>query len=133
MPKLTQEEARKEWLKDLRSGEFVQGQGSLSHDNKYCCIGVACETMIRCEGEEALIRALPEHPEEEVTDYGAVAEDSVAPPELMSWLGLRTANGMYDDEGYEPNSLIAENDNHDKSFVQIAEIIESEPEGLFDV
>lgn len=32
------------WLKDLRSGEYKQGQNRLLKDNRYCCLGVACKT-----------------------------------------------------------------------------------------
>ena len=49
---ITREKFVKEWVKDLRSGKFVQSRNELStelsKDGKckygYCCLGVACET-----------------------------------------------------------------------------------------
>src|SRR3990167_9170550 len=34
----------RQWHADLLSGEFQQGQGCLKNDNKYCCLGVLCES-----------------------------------------------------------------------------------------
>ena len=36
-PRLT-----KKWIEALRSGQYVQGQGSLRYYDKYCCLGVLC-------------------------------------------------------------------------------------------
>lgn len=33
------------WLKALRSGEYVQGEGSLLSREGYCCLGVACASV----------------------------------------------------------------------------------------
>ena len=35
------------WLKALRSGKFVQGQGALRNSNGHCCLGVLCELQGR--------------------------------------------------------------------------------------
>lgn len=32
---------KKKWVKALRSGEYIQGNGTLFYDDKYCCLGVA--------------------------------------------------------------------------------------------
>lgn len=38
----------KEWVADLRSGKFKQGEGQLvTPEGSYCCLGVACETAVR--------------------------------------------------------------------------------------
>ena len=39
MKKLTKQQFD-QWLKDLRSGKFKQGRGSLRSRDKYCCLGV---------------------------------------------------------------------------------------------
>jgi hypothetical protein len=31
---------KKKWIEALRSGEYEQTHGQLSHDNKFCCLGV---------------------------------------------------------------------------------------------
>jgi hypothetical protein len=33
---------RDEWVQALRSGEFIQGQGTLDQNGKQCCLGVKC-------------------------------------------------------------------------------------------
>jgi len=126
MPKLTPQEARAEWVKDLRSGKFEQGKGGLCNGGKYCCLGVACSTMRRCEGEEALA----EHPSDGIDYtgmlYGSEKTGGIAPDELLSWLGLSTCVG-----GYNYGNLVTLNDYASKDFDEIATLIESSPEGLF--
>lgn len=34
----------REWIRDLRSGQFAQGRGFLKFEGRYCPLGVACET-----------------------------------------------------------------------------------------
>lgn len=34
---------QRQWLDDLRSGEFPQGQAKMKRNGKYCCMGVAAE------------------------------------------------------------------------------------------
>ena len=34
---------RKKWVAALRSGKFKQGKKQLKANNKFCCLGVACE------------------------------------------------------------------------------------------
>lgn len=55
--------------------------------------------------------------------------EDVLPRQVMEWLGLMTEEGMYDDPDGD-DSLIGHNDSGD-TFKQIANIIESAPEGLF--
>lgn len=31
------------WCKALESGQYLQGRGSLRHESRYCCLGVACD------------------------------------------------------------------------------------------
>jgi hypothetical protein len=35
----------KAWLDALRSGKYYQGEGRLRSENKYCCLGVACDVL----------------------------------------------------------------------------------------
>ena len=43
-------EAIKEWIKDLRSGQYKQSTGVLKKEEGYCCLGVACETYKKLTG-----------------------------------------------------------------------------------
>ena len=44
---MSREEIRREWIRRLRSGEILQGNGVLCQDGRYCCLGVLSE--IACE------------------------------------------------------------------------------------
>lgn len=122
----------------LRSGEYKQTWGRLCivrNDDPYrdtrpvgfCCLGVACEVAIKA-GLPVVKTA--------ATDFGlfrtAAYDDtlSVLPPSVQKWLGFASEGG----EHYGPagrQSLAFLNDYKHLTFAQIADIIESEPKGLF--
>lgn len=108
--------ARK-WIAALRSGEFRQGRGQLRRDNSYCCLGVACELYRRENGGEW------RHLGNGRFSFFDVA--GLLPNEVQCWLGLRRCDGFYGG-----SSLVGGNDGG-YSFAEIADLIESEPEGLF--
>ena len=57
-----------------------------------------------------------------------------APQLAMDFVGLRTSDGEYlrtSDGEYLNSSLTHDNDHRGKTFAEIADIIEEEPEGLF--
>ena len=42
------QEIKAEWLEALRSGEYEQGIGVLrTGDDKFCCLGVLCEVLVK--------------------------------------------------------------------------------------
>lgn len=53
------------WIKALESGEYKQGRDYLLRNEKYCCLGVACDLIINTKsrkvGEIELERVLPEN------------------------------------------------------------------------
>jgi hypothetical protein len=107
-------EFAKEWVKALRSGKYKQTKGVLyeADRNAFCCLGVACD-----------ISGLP--PEEwHGSDY------TVLPQEVKQSLNLSSNYGRFFDGDY--TSLVKCNDALGYSFDQIADIIESEPKGLFN-
>lgn len=136
------EEIKKRWIADLRSGKYEQGQGSLEKDGKYCCLGVLCLQAVEAGiAERWVISQLdydyhPSYYHEDGTirfgiDYDA--SDSVAPACVYDWAGLEDGNPsiFYDDDGKLPNSLasnsLAEmNDSGLYDFNQIADVIERE-------
>ena len=134
-------ENARDWVKALRSGEYEQGLGSLKFDNKYCCLGVACDLFLKSEGRASWeehehaswFRILDNQRGDGVDD----SSDVFLPTEVKEWLGLSNHEGKFtwretiEKEDYHGNdSLIDLNDN-DSSFEDIATIIEQEPEGLF--
>lgn len=114
-------ELRREWVKSLRSGEYEQGQGRLRIGDEFCCLGVACDLlakkgMARWNGGVAVC--------------GESEGDVHLPTVAGDFLGLKTGWGSFDCPVSGAASLVDLNDSG-KTFAEIADIIESEPEGLF--
>jgi hypothetical protein len=119
-------ENAKRWIKALRSRKYKQGYGLLHRvdemgNHLFCCLGVACELY-----NESVA---PEHRLKVASDGGRYfrynEQRSTLPGEVVKWLGLSDSTGTY-----FVSSLIAENDRL-TPFASIADIIESEPIGLF--
>lgn len=112
---MTKQEVRKLWVEALRSGEYKQGKGMLkSEDNEFCCLGVLTDICVKrgITDENSLQRYYP--------------VDSV-----MRSVGLAEQAGkFYTNTRIEPSFLSVLNDDG-VSFSEIADIIESNPRGLF--
>jgi hypothetical protein len=48
--KHTPEQARALWYAALESGEYKQTRGSLRYNDRFCCLGVACDVYNKAEG-----------------------------------------------------------------------------------
>lgn len=107
---------RKKWVKALRSGEYRQATGRLFDGGGYCCLGVLCVIA----GME---------PDEGPDDYYFDDELAFAPPQAMQFVGLVNKTGSQNDV-LQRASLIGQNDSG-ADFGEIADIIESDPPGLF--
>ena len=109
----------KKWVAALRLGKYRRTTGMLHRRGSgYCCLGVACEVYIQHGG--VLTKAIGE---------GAVTYDGergILPVAVKNWLGLRDAYSSYND-----GSLASQNDSWGMTFARIADLIESEPDGLF--
>lgn len=109
----------KRFVAALRSGTYQQARGSLrrSHPNgyAYCCLGVACMEYRQATG-------LPV----------SLSSGITLTPEVRDWLGFTTEGGHYYRDNDVDASLADDNDARNKTFAEIADIIESEPEGLFE-
>ncbi len=117
----------KKWVDALRSGKYKQTTQRLGLEQRdgtkrYCCLGVACE-IYADENPDSLVRWKGKELYSREYNSGSLS------PEIVKWLGLDDDCGRYtnDRNGY---SLSRRND-HGASFEEIADIIESEPEGLF--
>ena len=106
-----QAEHRAQWVVALRSGKYKQSMGKLRVADAFCCLGVACD--ISGLGEWTLHNYY-------------LGQSMALPFEVFTWLGLRTSEG----DRERGNSLAGMNDQDGKSFNDIADVIESEPEGL---
>lgn len=120
---MTPKEVRTLWVEKLLGGEYKQGKGYLQNDGKFCCLGVLCELAVKAK----VIRAPRLMEDSKVFDYGKEENTHmILPFKVRDWAGLTDQNGSYcfaqclsykNDDGY--------------SFEQIAEIITSDPLGLF--
>ena len=121
-------ENAKKWVAALRSGRFTQTKNKLTRidgDNRItgcCCMGVACELAV-----EAGVQV-------SVTDDGFLRiydhKTTSLPQAVIKWLGVTDQDGGYFRPSGDKYCLVGNNDNG-KTFSEIADIIESEPEGLF--
>lgn len=117
-------ENRKKWIAALRSGEYEQGVEYLCSDGKYCCLGVLCSVYERETGEK-----LPK-----AGSYYDVSEETLSElPQVQEWVGLRHYQGSFALSAPTPTHLLtALNDDFaEYDFNKIADLIESEPAGLF--
>lgn len=125
---------RKLWVAALRSGEYTQATEVLEDRNGgMCCLGVLAK-IAGCDRIEVL------NPRSNVgASYDN--DEETAPRAAMDWVGLQNPSGDFyekvvtvDKHGQpaEGANLAILNDRG-LSFAQIADIIESEPDGLFYV
>jgi hypothetical protein len=113
-------ENAKKWVAALRSGEYRQGKNYLNNAGKFCCLGIACELASQ---EGVTTKKVAFRDNHEVLPYdGNVLS---LPTSVKKWLGLRLELGQYG------NGSLAHLNDTDKTFAEIADVIESEPVGLF--
>lgn len=102
---------RKAWVEALRSGAYEQATETLTAGGGYCCLGVACKVMGKSNDE------LRDH-----DNLGGL-------PEVRAFFGIAESDGGYTADGV--SRCLAEDNDKGASFSEIADTIESEPEGLF--
>ena len=119
--KITKNQFIEEWQKDLRSGNYNQGEGrlcSLEEDySKYCCLGIACLTGQRLGIEGS------QWSEDTQLHASAYPGDW-----FLDLLGSTDPIVEYYDIGEqeaEEESLSGLNDNHRFSFDDIADALDS--------
>jgi hypothetical protein len=99
----------KKWVKALRSGKYSQAKGQLKTTEGYCCLGVLCDLAVKA----GVLKVFP-------TGRGNL------PLNVKRWAGLVDPAG-----GYDGHQNLADDNDSGNRFKTIANIIESEPEGLF--
>ena len=118
---MTKHEARAKWVKALRSGEYSQGRYSLKIDDDYCCLGVLCD--ISGLGRWEPDKHVPDQ-YQYVVDGGSMGKVHV-PLEVGRTVGLTYSSGMF------YGGALSNQNDMGMPFEKIADLIESEPEGLF--
>lgn len=126
-----QRKVRRDWVKALRSGKYAQGRYRLhtikGDKHSFCCLGVLCDLAVKAKVLKSYVRG-------SYVVYGPHEQYSVLPDELLKFAGILSNQGKYIPSTGRPTSLVANNDGRGRShkdFNQIADIIESEPIGLF--
>lgn len=114
------------WVAALRSGDYPQSRGHLKDDVGFCCLGVACEVAI-ANGEELDVEQHGTH----LSYYDGAAY--VLPDKVRRWLGLRDDEGTFRPPVEDRYNALTELNDAGWSFNMIADFIESDPEGLFEV
>lgn len=112
------------WVAALRSGEYKQGKGCLSRDGYDCCLGVACKLFVAENPGSISV---------EEDELGAIrfdGETAILPLAVRDWLGLGEEEGHYVEDDHSNTWLSVLNDDG-VPFEDIANIIEAQPEGLF--
>jgi len=119
-------EIKAEWTRRLKSGDYVQGKGTLKKDGQHCCLGVLAEVM--CDRGEATQKPYVSLSSKEAqpVEFGLVDSErtgiSILPIDFRERVGLS--------EGQQ-EILMEMNDGHpdadfedSRSFTEIADWIE---------
>jgi hypothetical protein len=113
-------ENAKKLIAALRGGEYEQAHERLRKGDAFCCLGVACDLYAKAHGESWTQK-------DDEWYFLGVAE--FLPGEVQEWLGFLDNDGAF--AGPARSTSLAERNDGGTSFEDIADIIESEPEGLF--
>lgn len=111
----------KQWVVALRSGEYLPGLHHLRSDcDEYCPLGVLCQLHYEATGKLKPVL----HKMESYYSFGS--NSGSLPPEVRDWAGLISSWG-----DFHAGSIIILYVGDKKTFPEIADVIESEPPGLF--
>lgn len=99
------------WMAALRSMRYPQTKESLRDDNGFCCLGVLCDLHAKEFGKEWTPN------ESDIPRY--MGHDTSLPPEVQQWAGLEVCDPMIG-----PEAASVWNDQEDKTFPEIADLIE---------
>lgn len=115
------------WVKALRSGKYHQAKRSLRRDNRYCCLGVACDVYHRETGDG-------EWQKRDDGTYAFIGADGFMygvnnlPAKVCIWFGLATNPilGKRPEDPMSWMSAIRANDDYNMTFDEIADLVEKE-------
>jgi hypothetical protein len=114
---------QKKWLEALRSGKYEQGTQYLrTIDDKFCCLGVACDLAGIPASRDAI----------NLADQNYYLYDSysqILPEFAQAYLSAQGSSGDAHPDGFAC-SLSQLNDTG-KSFMEIADIVERDPAVYF--
>lgn len=148
----TQKVYREKLVTALRSGDYEQGKdvlrGAGFNDDEYvyCCLGVACDLIPMNSWNSTYMES-----SWKADDNHGNISDITLPKAIRKVYGFRVADGAFKTSGLSANFLdnlsthssldklllgnsisLSSLNDHGVDFNTIADIIESEPEGLFE-
>jgi hypothetical protein len=115
-------DVKRKWLKELRSGEWVQGKLLLMNDkDEACCLGVLCDIAMR-EG------IIPCWSQKRYCQHFYVADGRIGdlPSKVRKWAGLKDGNPTIVHPLHGNNYSLARMNDNNVSFKKIADIIEEQ-------
>lgn len=132
-----QKELVKQWVSELRSGQYTQGTGELVYNDdiddyedgdnlRYCCLGVAAVHVLGETVGDMLNEGYLSFDHREKLGLGKRLTLEEA-QYLNQHYGLNTEDGTSDTEGVlidRQEACVRFNDNLNKSFSEIADIVE---------
>ena len=132
-------ENAEKWVAALRSGDYDQTKSFLRDDKGFCCLGVACDLYRKDTGDGKWKRKWMLLKSKHYYGFSFGSRNakgeqvSGLPVPVSQWLGVGNALGNYDPlpTGNGKMASLSMRNDSGNSFSEIADIIESEPEGLF--
>lgn len=110
-------DVKKTWVRALRSGKYVQTEGTLKCDEGHCCLGVLTELHSKKADDKLKWTPATEGTtiHEGKMVYGKNGNGSYPPKRVLTWAGLHHTTAK---------KLANMNDDQGMSFKQIADYIE---------
>ena len=112
-----QKQHRAELVEALRSGRYKQAQYSLRDGDYFCCLGVACDVSGLGEWD----------------NFQYLNNSIYLPSEVMKYYGFNEKEGLFFafKNGPKIRKFLSSLNDNSYTFKEIADVIESEPEGMF--
>ena len=111
----------KKWTKALRSGEYEQGKGQLVDDkDRFCCLGVLCNLAV----DEDIGEWKDKGQYYVFLDKQKNAREDDLSVLVQKWAGINSSQVYFGDKENPYSTLIYLNDDGNKTFEEIADIIE---------
>lgn len=115
------------WTKALKSGDYEQGQGALCREGKYCCLGVLCDLhriKVLKKGKKKAWKRV--NRSIEYLDKAAVLPEEVARWAFPTADVKEIYKFVNPDVKHDNGSCLAELNDDDVSFEEIASVIEEQ-------
>jgi hypothetical protein len=117
------------WVTALRSGEYSQTKDKLKTESGHCCLGVLCELYAKTQkkkGFQKNEKGIFYIQDSKIRDINKSLKQQAAilPTQVRRWAGISSETGEFVTKKGNLKELTDLNDNHGKSFKQIANTID---------